>query len=136
MDMRHKRIKRDYLLPGDIKVFHQAYGTKDEAITFAKMSQRHLHNSRIYVRRNHITISTRFSADSWFLALLVMATEANKNLGKAPAYIINTMSTLSKSSRRRETMFICKDGQRIDQRSIIDEFVKTCRQYEACIDKF
>ena len=134
--MKHKRIKRDYLLPGDIKVFHQAYGTKDEAITFAKMSQRHLHNSRIYVRRNHITISTRFSADSWFLALLVMATEANRNLGKAPAYIINAMSTLSKSSRRRETMFICKDGQRIDQRSIIDEFVKTCRQYEACIDKF
>lgn len=134
--MRHKRIKRDYLLPGDIKVFHQAYGTREEAIIFSKMAARHLHNSRIYVRRNHITISTRFSADSWFLALLVMATEANRNLGKAPAYIINAMSTLSESSRMRKTLFICKDGQRIDQREVIDEFVKTCRQYEACIDKF
>ena len=134
--MRHKRIKRDYLLPGDIKVFHQAYDTKDKAITFAKMTARHLYNSRIYVRRNRITIATRFSADSWFLALLVIATEANRNLGKAPAYIINAMSTLSKSSRRRETMFICKDGQRVDQRGVIDGFVKTCRQYGACIDKF
>ena len=134
--MRHKRIKRDYLLPGDIKVFHKSFETRDEAITFAKMAARHLYNSRIYVRRNHITISTRFSADSWFLALLVMATEANINLGKAPAYIINAMSTLSKLSRRRETMYICKDGQRVGQRSIIDEFIKTCRQYGACIDKF
>ena len=108
--MRHKRIKRDYLLPGDIKVFHQAYGTREEAIIFSKMAARHLHNSRIYVRRNHITISTRFSADSWFLALLVMATEANRNLVKAPAYIINAMSTLSESSRIRKTVFICKDG--------------------------
>ena len=127
--MRHKRIKRDYLLPGDIKVFHESFETKDEAIRFAKMAARHLYNSRIYVRRNHITISTRFSADSWFLALLVMATEANRNLVKAPTYIINAMSTLSELSRMRKTMFICKDGQRIDQRGVIDEFVKTCRQY-------
>lgn len=134
--MRHKRIKRDYLLPGDIKVFYESFETKNEAIRFAKMAARHLYNSRIYVRRNHITISTRFSADSWFLALLVIATEANRNLVKAPAYIINAMSTLSKSSRRRETMFICKDGQRVDQRGVIDGFVKTCRQYGACIDKF
>lgn len=133
--MKHKRIKRDYLLPGDIKVFHQAYGTREEAIIFSKMAARHLHNSRIYVRRNHITISTRFSADSWFLALLVMATEANRNLGKAPAYIINAMSTLSKSSRRRETMFMRKDGQRVDQRGVIDEFVKTCREYGKYIGK-
>ena len=134
--MRYKRIKRDYLLPGDIKVFHESFETRDEAIRFAKMAARHLYNSRIYVRKNRVTISTRFSADSWFLALLVMSTQANRNLGKAPAYIINAMSTLSKSSRRRETMFICKDGQRVDQRVVIDEFVKTCRQYGACIDKF
>ena len=125
--MRHKRIKRDYLLPGDIKVFHQAYGTKDEAITFAKMAARHLHNSRIYVRRNHITISTRFSADSWFLALLGMATLAKQYMGVAPQYMIATMSALSKSSRNRKTSFMRKDGQRVDQRGVIDEFVKTCR---------
>ena len=134
--MRHKRIKRDYLLPGDIKVFHQAYGTREEAITFAKMTARHLHNSRIYVRRNHITISTRFSADSWFLAFLGMSTMAMRYMGKTPGYMISTMSALSRSSRNRKTCFICKDGQRVGQRSVIDEFVKTCRQYEACIDKF
>ena len=134
--MRHKRIKRDYLLPGDIKVFYKSFEARDEAIRFAKMSQRNLYNSRIYVRRNRVAISTRFSADSWFLALLGMATLATQYMGGAPEYMIATMSALSKSSRNRKTSFMLKDGQRVDQREVIDEFVKTCRQYEACIDKF
>lgn len=125
--MRHKRIKRDYLLPGDVKVFHQAYGTREEAITFAKMAERHLYNSRIYVRRNYVTISTRFSADSWFLTLLGMATMATQYLGNTPVYMIATMSAMSRSSRNRKTNFMCKDGQRVDQKGFIDEFVKTCR---------
>ena len=134
--MRHRRIKRDYLLPGDIKVFHKSFETRDEAIRFAKMSQRSLYNSRIYVRKNRVTISTHFSSDSWFLALLGMTTLAKQYLGGAPKYMIATMSDLSKYSRNRKTSFICKDGQRIDQRGVIDEFVKTFRQYGTYIDKF
>lgn len=134
--MRHKRIKRDHLLPGDIKVFHKSFETRDEAIRFAKMSQRSLYNSRIYVRRNRVTISTHFSSDSWFLALLGMTTLAKQYLGGAPEYMIATMSALSRTSRNRKTIFIRKGGQKVDQRSIIDEFVKTCRQYGTYIGKF
>lgn len=133
--MKHRRIKRDHLLPGDIKVFHKSFETRDEAIRFAKMSQRSLYNSRIYVRKNRVTISTHFSSDSWFLALLGMTTLAKQYLGGASEYMIAAMSALSKSSRRRETMFICKGGQRIDQRGVIDKFVKTCRQYGTYIGK-